>query len=163
MKKLLLLLTLLLWLPIAQANETEYQKGVDAYELRKYKTAFDIFKPLAEKEHAKAQFNLGQMYYNGQGVEQNYGEAFKWYKHAAKQGRAEGQFKLAKMYHEGKGVTEHNIYSHMWFSIAKTNGYKKTQDSINYFKSVMNSESIDKTQALTLKCWQSNYKDCPDY
>ena len=35
---------------------------------------------------ASAQYNLGFMYLNGQGVPQNYAEAAKWYRKAAVQG-----------------------------------------------------------------------------
>ncbi|MBE8233652.1 MAG: hypothetical protein HAW67_07935, partial [Endozoicomonadaceae bacterium] len=62
MKKLLLLLTLLLWLPIAQANEAELQRGYEAAQAGDTKTAFTIWQPLAEQGYAKAQFSLGWMY-----------------------------------------------------------------------------------------------------
>ena len=35
---------------------------------------------------AQAQYNLGYMYHNGQGVPQDYAEAVKWYRKAADQG-----------------------------------------------------------------------------
>ena len=35
---------------------------------------------------AYAQYNLGVMYDNGQGVQQDYKEAVKWYRKAAEQG-----------------------------------------------------------------------------
>lgn len=36
-----------------------------------------------------AQFNLGLMYYKGQGVPQDYEEALRWFKEAAEQGDAQ--------------------------------------------------------------------------
>lgn len=39
-----------------------------------------------------AQHNLGNCYYKGDGVEQNYEEAVKWYRNAAKQGDSYAQF-----------------------------------------------------------------------
>ncbi len=98
MKKLLLLLTLLLWLPLAQANEAEYDRGYDAYDSKDYKTAYAIFKPLARQGHAGAQYNLGNMYDYEQGVPKNYAEAFKWYSKAAKQGHAYAQKRLDFIY-----------------------------------------------------------------
>ena len=41
-----------------------------------------------------AQYNLGVMYENGQGVPQDYKTAVKWYRLAAEQGDAGAQFNL---------------------------------------------------------------------
>ena len=53
-----------------------------------------------------AQLNLGAMYFNGQGVRQNYGEAVKWFSRAAEQGNAPAQYNLAVMYSKGEGVPQ---------------------------------------------------------
>jgi hypothetical protein len=41
---------------------------------------------------ADAQFNLGVMYDNGEGVPEDDAEAVKWYRRAAEQGFAEAQY-----------------------------------------------------------------------
>ncbi len=51
---------------------TEFEKAVAKVDKRTRKLA-------------SAQTNLGMMYYNGKGVEQNYAEAVRWYKKAAEQ------------------------------------------------------------------------------
>ena len=61
----------------------DFDDGVAAYEAGDYKTAFNEFKPFAEQGDAYAQFNLGFMYYNGQGVLQDHKEAVKWFTKAA--------------------------------------------------------------------------------
>ncbi len=50
----------------------------------------------AEKGDAIAQAKLGDMYYNGEGVQKDYAEAARWYKKAAEQGDviAQGQYDL---------------------------------------------------------------------
>ena len=58
----------------------------------------------ADQGHVCAQYNLGSMYYQGQGVKQSFSEAVKWYYKAADQGYAAAQFNLSVMYEEGKGV-----------------------------------------------------------
>ena len=47
------------------------------------------FRKAAEHGYAKAQFRLGRMYENGQGVPQDDVEALKWYRKAAEKGDAE--------------------------------------------------------------------------
>ena len=68
--------------------------AVEALEREDYETAYKLFLPLAEQGDADAQFNLGVMYDEGEGVPQDYKEAFKWYRLAAEQGDAFAQFEL---------------------------------------------------------------------
>ena len=49
----------------------DYQDGNDAADKGDYKTAFSLWKPLAERGLAEAQFNLGLMYRQGLGVPQD--------------------------------------------------------------------------------------------
>ena len=57
----------------------DYQDGWDAYERQDYKTAYKLWLPLAEQGNASAQYNLGVMYDNGQGVPQDYVLAHMWW------------------------------------------------------------------------------------
>ena len=77
----------------------DYQKGVAAAQSGDFATALREWKPLAEQGDASAQFNLGLMYYDGEGVPQNYKTAVKWYSLAAEQGYADAQFNLGLMYY----------------------------------------------------------------
>ena len=58
----------------------------------------------ANQGDALAQFNMGVMYYEGQGVNKNYVLARQWYEKAANQGRAAAQAALGWMYFQGEGV-----------------------------------------------------------
>ena len=66
----------------------DFQKGLEAYNAGDYATALLEWRDLAEQGDAEAQYNLGVMYDNGQGVAQDYAEAVKWYRRAAEQGDA---------------------------------------------------------------------------
>ncbi|MGA6993756.1 MAG: hypothetical protein WBX50_07645, partial [Candidatus Deferrimicrobiaceae bacterium] len=57
-----------------------FDDAVAAYERRDFKEAYRLFKPLAQQGIREAQFNLGIMYDNGLGVQQDYAEAEKWYR-----------------------------------------------------------------------------------
>ena len=54
----------------------------------------DAIRILADQGDANAQLNLGDNFYFGQGVEQNFAEAARWYRMAAEQGLADAQFRL---------------------------------------------------------------------
>jgi uncharacterized protein len=61
---------------------------------------------VAEQGDAEAQFNLGRIYYSGEGVSQDDSEAVKWYRKAAEQGHAEAQLNLVEIYSYGEGVQQ---------------------------------------------------------
>jgi len=66
--------------------------------------AFDAARTAADQGDARAQYNLGFMYYFGEGVPQDHAEAVHWYRLAAEQGDARAQYNLGFMYDNGKGV-----------------------------------------------------------
>ncbi len=73
MKRLLLIPVLLLTLLVGNpARSTGFQKGLDAYQRGDYETALRELEPLAEQGNPDAQYNLGWMYYQGEGTAQDY-------------------------------------------------------------------------------------------
>ena len=52
-----------------------------------FKRAIECYKLAVDQGHADAQFNLGVMYVNGDGIEQSYSKAREWWTKAAAQGR----------------------------------------------------------------------------
>ena len=95
-----------------------YEDADAAYFKGDYTTALRLYRPLAEQGNAEAQYSLGVMYDNGQGVTQNYAEAVKWYRKAADQGDARAQFNLGIMYAKGEGVPQDYVQAHKWVNLA---------------------------------------------
>ena len=112
------------------AYSADFWKGQEAYDKGDFKTALAEWKPLAEGGYALAQFALGQMYYNGQGVLQHYKEAVRWYKLAAEQGGAEAQFNVGLMYYTGLKIAQDYKEAAKWFRLAAEQGYAKAQYSL---------------------------------
>src|ERR1700692_2745247 len=90
------------WPLVGQAAQTPAQARLAAaqraFELGDYPTALKELLPLAKLGNADAQYSLGVMYGNGQGVPRNEKEAARWYRLAAEQGDADAQFNLGYMY-----------------------------------------------------------------
>ena len=63
-----LLLATALFLGGALAQAGDLEDALRAAQGGDFKTAFELWKPLAEQGNAMAQFNLGVMYDNGEGV-----------------------------------------------------------------------------------------------
>jgi uncharacterized protein len=86
------------------------------------------------KGDAKAQYNLGLMYYNGQGVVQDYKEAVKWYRQSAEQEYVDAQYNLGWMYDEGKGVIQDYKEAVKWYrrSAEQGDGFAQYNLALNY-------------------------------
>ncbi len=124
------ILVALLLLTLAAPAWAGWDEGVAAYERGDYATALREFQVLAEQGHAKAQYNLGLMYDNGQGVTQDYVEAVKWYRKADAQDHATAQFNLGFMYDDGQGVPQDYAEAVKWYRRAAEQGHAKAQNNL---------------------------------
>ena len=77
----------------------------------------------AEQGNADAQFALGMMHTNGEGVPQNNAEAVIWFRLAAEQGHAWAQTTLGGMYLNGRGVPQDDVEAVTWFRLAADQGH----------------------------------------
>ncbi len=105
----------------------DYEGGMDAYQKGDYATALKEFRPLGDRGHAKAQYNLGLMYARALGVPLDYGLAAQWLERAAKQGLAPAQSNLAVLYVAGRGVPQDYNAAAGWFERAADQGLAAAQ------------------------------------
>ena len=108
----------------------DFQKGRAAYYNRDFASALREWTPLAEQGHAEAQYYLGLMYGDGDGVPQDYKTEVKWYTLAAEQGFAVAQFVLGRMYGDGDGVPQDYKTAVKWYTLAAEQGYATAQYSL---------------------------------
>jgi TPR repeat protein len=101
----------------------QYQKGIKSFRKGNYKSAFKLFRSLAENGLADAQYYLGYMYQKGYGVSQDFKSAAKWYKLAAKQEYPSAQHYLGYLYHTGKGVRQNYKNASKWYKRASKQNY----------------------------------------
>lgn len=103
---------------VAGSGCTGIQGSVSAYERGDYSTALIEFRPLAEEGYRLAQYTLGVMYLQGQGVPRDYHAAHKWFSRAAAQGVSQAQFELGRLYERGLGVPQDFVQAHTWINLA---------------------------------------------
>ncbi len=111
-----------------------FDDGMEAYQRQDYVTALRLWRPLAAElgyAHglAAAQYNLGLMYQDGQGVQQNYSLAVNWYWLAAAQGHGRAQNDIGYMYLNGLGVPQDYVLAHMWFNLAAAGSPSEFSDA----------------------------------
>jgi len=129
------------------AHADDFDVGDEAYQRGDYATALPIFQHLADQGHAKAQFNLGVMYRNGQGVPQDNAAAARWYRKAANQGHAKAQFNLGIMYRNGQGVPQDNAAAARWYRKAADQGNARAQTNLGFMYGKGHGVTQDYVQA----------------
>lgn len=121
--------------------------GFAAYEDGDFQSAYRIWKPLAEQGDAFAQFHLGSLYRNGQGVPQDFVEAANWYRLAAEQGHDLAQGVLGGLYIIGQGVPQNYKESLRWFSLSAEQGSEIGQVGLSWLYSEGKGVQRDLIQA----------------
>ena len=98
--------------PKAETPATEmtaeelYQIGYAALQLQDYGKAMEYFEKAADLGSADALFDMGIIYYTGEGVEQDYGRAFECFQKAAELGDALALNNVGDQYEKGLGVEQ---------------------------------------------------------
>ncbi|MGI9296864.1 MAG: trypsin-like peptidase domain-containing protein [Gammaproteobacteria bacterium] len=110
--------------------------------------SYECTRSLAEAGIAEAQFNLGVLYDNGEGVAEDDREAARWFRLAAEQGNAKAQFNLGNSYYNGEGVVTSKREAVRWYRLAAEQGNAKAQNNLGF--AYNNGEGIptDKREAV---------------
>ncbi|MBQ0023410.1 MAG: sel1 repeat family protein [Prevotellaceae bacterium] len=105
----------------AQYNYARSLEGVDK------KKAFQWCMKSAEQGYAPAQSHLGNCYYIGRGITQNYEQAVYWYRKSAEQGNKTAQYNLGICYYNGRGIAENDKQAVYWFRKSAEQGDASAQ------------------------------------
>ncbi|NOS66855.1 MAG: sel1 repeat family protein [Candidatus Peribacteraceae bacterium] len=84
--------------------------------------SYDLVLDLAKEGNHDAEFELGAMFHDGDGVEQDYAQALPWYRKAANAGNRQAMFNLGMMYKNGEGVSADPAAARGWFVRASDAG-----------------------------------------
>lgn len=95
-----------------------FQAGERQYYKKNYDKAIKYFKQAAEQGYAFAQYYMGYIYMNGQGVAIDYSEGIKWTRLSAEKGYHKAQELLGWYYENGKGVTKNYTEAVRWYRLA---------------------------------------------
>ena len=72
-------------LAVTSASAADFDAGSEAFDHGDYEMALRERQPLAEQGHVGAQFIVGSIYANGQGVPRDDGQAYAWFNLASTQ------------------------------------------------------------------------------
>jgi len=80
---------------------------ISAHSFAAQNTDMDILLEAAtQQNNAEAQWMLGEFYFSGAGVEQDFLQAKHWYEKSAQQNNSEANYSLGLMYASGQGVAK---------------------------------------------------------
>ena len=141
---------------------SDMEQGWAAYERGDYAKAASLIRPYAEKGDPEAQFKLGRMYQQGQGVPKDHAEAVKWYRLSAEAGQPFAQNNLGVMYKNGWGVEQDYVKAYLWFNLAIGNylefeemNLERARQNRQAVAAKMTPSEISAAQALA-KDWAPN-------
>ncbi len=103
-------------------DNRDYRRGERALQAGDYAEAYCLWRPLAEAGHTAAQYSIGWMYANGDGLSLDETEALRWWRRAAEQNHADAQFAVAKAYLNGEGTEVDPAQAVKWLLRASARG-----------------------------------------
>lgn len=129
----------------------DFEDGLAAFYRFDYATALEEWLPLAKAGDSRAQYQLGLMYYRGEGLRQDYRKAFVWYRRAAERGDIDAQLNLGLMYARGQGTDQDFVEAFKWFEIALINSPNRELHDRAFFNrenaaSMMTEKQIDQAE-----------------
>lgn len=142
--------------------QSGFQDGLLAYHRGDHTVAMEIWRPLAERGDAAAQYMVAYLYASGEGVSPNLGRAAKWYRRAADQGDPDAQLNLGLLYVNGQGVKKSYVSAYKWFALAyltypagdyRNHAFRNRENTAT----LMSAEQIEKAERLVRK-WKPKTK-----
>ena len=134
---------------LAKLGDAEAQAnlGVMLQSRGKFTEAADWYKRAASMGISAAAYNLGTLYYNGQGFPQDYAQALKWFQLAAKRNDPYAQFQLGMMYDMGRGVETNTDEEMRWYTKAAKQGLPAAQYNLAVMYHNGEGAGVDDVQA----------------
>jgi len=140
----------------AVLTEGEHEK--QDYEER---VGFKAFLQAAETGYARAQFKVGNAYYSGKGVDQNYTAAHYWYEKAAKQNLSIAAYNLARMYDNGFGTERDLIVAVKWYRRSMIDSFYRYSAALNNLAILLynGEKGVERNETEAIELWKEAADD----
>ncbi|MFM1891951.1 MAG: hypothetical protein RLZ44_1028 [Pseudomonadota bacterium] len=150
----LLALTLLLGLGAGvAAAPRDFTLGMEALVQGDYAEAYCRWKPLAERGYADAQYHLGWLYANGNGLRVDAAQAVAWWQRAAGQGHADAQFAMGFALTMGDGIERDLQQAVDWYLRAAKQGHTDARDILVRLAGDPEAKLMERHPELLSEAW----------
>ncbi|MEP3045221.1 MAG: tetratricopeptide repeat protein [Roseibium sp.] len=129
-----------------------YQSGTSGLQADPAKAA-DWYRTAADAGHVRAQYELGRLHEDGEGVTQSDLAAMRWFRVASEQDFAEAQYRLAMLYLIGRGAERDPAKGYFWMNRAHLGGAENAGKALNRFRRSLNPAQMSDITAEA-KAWQ---------
>ena len=100
-----------------------------------FKQAYDCYKKALDAGYKKAYYPLGNLYYQGKGVERDLEKAFECYMFGAKNyDIPEAQYALGRMYEKGEVAKQNMKEAIRWYKAAAKSGNPEAEEALERLK-----------------------------
>ena len=115
--------------------QQDFTSGEEAIKHGNGVEAARFYLKAAEQGHATAQYRLGILYENGQGVAPDADRSVYWIRKAAERGEVQAQFSLAVMYDIGRNISQDYPQALYWYVKAAERGNVQAQNNLGFMYS----------------------------
>lgn len=145
--------------PAARADTLK--EATAAFAKKQYAAAIKLFRPLAEKGNAIAQYKVAVMHRMGLGVPKSEKEARKWSRLAARQGNPQAQTLLGSLYYKASGEESPDVLrAYMWYEVAATQGDAEARKDLAVLTKELTPQQVAEGREKAQKCKSSRYEQC---
>jgi len=113
-----------------------------------YGEAMHWYKAAAAQGHAKAMYDIGTLFENGQGVERSMPDAARWYRDAAERHEPAAAHSFAILYETGQGVEPDKVEAWVWFSIAAEKEFPGASQSREALGAQLSTPEMERARQL---------------
>jgi uncharacterized protein len=118
-------ITILLLMISEVAIAGPLEEADSAFNRGDFGLARNGYSELANQGDRIAQFKLGVLYDEGNGVDKNSREAIRWYCISSAQGFPEAAYNLGRLYQDGRGIPQNFERARQWYLMATGRGETK--------------------------------------
>jgi uncharacterized protein len=127
---------------LAPNVRADMDSGLMAYANGDFDTAAREFLRLSEQGDKSAQYHMGLLYEEGQGVAQQMEKAIQCYRKAAEQGYVDAYFALGEIYLRQPGGQKDRIKAFYWLGLAAKHGHPRGEEEFRRNRKAMTSDQI---------------------
>ncbi|WP_312017500.1 tetratricopeptide repeat protein [Bradyrhizobium sp. AUGA SZCCT0431] len=143
------------------AHADSLKEATAAFAKKQYAAAIKLFRPLAEKGNAIAQYKVAVMHRMGLGVPKSEKEARKWSRLAAKQGNPQAQTLLGVLYYKASGEeSPDTVRAYMWYEVAAAQGNAEAKKDLALLTKELTPQQVTEAREKAQKCKSSSYEQC---
>ena len=139
------------------ASQAQANRCVELVQKQEFYEAADVCGKLAGKGDSNAQFAMGVLSYQGNGMMSDLAKSQQWMRKAAQQNHQQAQFNLGIMLANGQGSQVNLVEAYAWLKIASDNGYTAARDSVRQLGAELSS-SEKKQAEETISKLKTDYK-----